>query len=80
MRPVLRFLFAVGSLLTLLIAGCALRATTDFGPGDEPHRQSVGSGVGPFRNLFDSDARHREDAAAVPQTSDAEALDDGRSR
>ena len=75
MRTVLRFLFAVSAVLTLLTAGCALRATTDFGPGDEPHRQSVGSGVGPFHNLLNSDG-HRDADDGVPRSSDAEALDD----
>ena len=80
MRVVLRCcLFAAGSLLlTLLTNGCALRATTDFGPGDEPHRQSVGSGVGPFPNLLNTDGHHdNADDAAVPRSGDDEALSDG---
>ena len=47
---------AVGCLaLCWGVAGCALRATTDFGPGDDPSHQSVGAGVGPFHNLLNSD-------------------------
>ena len=38
--------------------GCALRATTDFGPGDEPHHQFIGAGVGPFPNALSSDGRN----------------------
>ena len=77
MRVVLRCCgFAISILLSLLTNGCALRATTDFGPGDEPHHQSVGSGVGPFPNLFNSDKHNDDDG--VPKSSDAEALDDGR--
>ena len=46
--------------LVLAVSGCALRATTDFGPGEEPHHQSVGAGAGPFPNLLGSDG-HRGD-------------------
>ena len=79
MRLLLGCSFLAGILSILLTTGCALRATTDFGPGDEPHRQSVTSGVGPFPNLLDSGGHpdHADDAA-VPQSSDDEALSDGR--
>ena len=50
-----RFLLALGCGLAL--TGCALHATTDFGPGDEPTHQSVGAGAGPFHDLLSSDRR-----------------------
>ena len=79
MRLVPRCGLTVGLLLTLLTGGCALRATTDFGPGDEPHRRSAGAGVGPFPDVFNSDARPQPgDEAAIPKSGDEEALDDGR--
>ena len=49
-------LLLAGSLI-FAVSGCALRATTDFGPGDEPHRQSVGAGGSPFPNLLHSDSQ-----------------------
>ncbi len=53
------FVLAVGGLMLCLGAtGCALRATTDFGPGDEPAHRSVGAGAGPFHDLLSSDRRN----------------------
>ena len=61
-------LLLAGSLI-FAVGGCALRATTDFGPGDEPHRQSVGAGAGPFHDLFRSDNR-RGDTDEVGSSSE----------
>lgn len=67
LRGACRVLLAGG--LIVAVGGCALRATTDFGPGDEPHHQSVGAGAGPFPNLFRSDSQ-RGDTSEVGSSSE----------
>ena len=61
-------LLSVG--LSFAVGGCALRATTDFGPGDEPHRQSAGAGAGPFPSLFRSGSQ-RGDTGVMGSSSNA---------
>ena len=54
-------LFIGGVTLCVGATGCALRASTDFGPGgDEPAHRSVSAGAGPFRDLFGTDRRERD--------------------
>ena len=69
MRPVLRCFLVLTLIapLALLTGGCALSATTDFGPGDEPHRRSVFSGVGPFAKVFSSDHDNGEVTTVPPR-------------
>ncbi len=54
-RPILLALPAGCFALCLGATGCALRASTDFGPGDETAHQSVSAGAGPFHNLLGAD-------------------------